>query len=165
VNGECLHSGLGGTGGSGGVGSGITFNVGLPGAGNSTLLGSKAKWELTLNVNPSRVRMGTKVKISGVVTTSPRPSAGKIVYVQARSVTSTWKGTGANRHRVTVYGEWITFARARAMASGAWHTKHKYKYKFHLSGLHTYEMQAVAPQEGGFLNPTGTSRIITITET
>jgi len=162
VSGECLHGGSGGTGGSGGgSGPGITINLPGLGAGSLTLLGSDAKWAVTLNVTRRQVHKGTTIQISGAVTTSPRPRAGKIVYVQARSVTSTWNGQGAKRHRAIVYGKWITFARTRSSANGAWHTS----YKFHLGGSHIYEMQAVAPQEGGFRDPTGTSSILTVTET
>jgi hypothetical protein len=157
ANSECLHGGAGGSGGNGGAG--ITINI--PGTGNSTLLGSDAKWAVTLTVTPNRVRKGTKIKISGVVTTSPRPSAGKLVYVQARPLTSAWIGKGRKRHRVIVYGEWVTFAHLRSKANGAWHTSHRFK----LGGPHVYQLQAVAPQEGGFLDPTGESGIMTITET
>jgi hypothetical protein len=160
---QCLPGSSGGTGGTGGGGGstsgGITIN--LPGSGGPALLGSNRNWEVTLNVSRQQVRKGTPIQIWGAVTTSPRPKAGKIVWVQARSVTSKSTGTGRHRHQVPVYGKWIEFAHTRTAANGTWN----WPYKFHFGGHHTYEMQAVAPQEGGFLNPTGTSNIITISET
>lgn len=87
---------------------------------------------------------GTTVTLTGAVATSPRPPAGKLIYLQART-----------------YGASISFQTLRTQANGAWRSS----YRFHLGGDHTYQMQAVAPQEGGFQNPTGTSNIITITET
>lgn len=173
AGGECLHGGSGGSGsgsgsggsssgGSGGSSSGVggsgsspAITINLPGSsapGNQTLLGSDAKWAITLRGTPTRVRKGTKVTLSGVVSTSPRPAAGKLIYLQAQSVTNTPRGK--------LYGGWITFEELRAKSDGAW----KASYRFRLGGTHTYEMRAVAPREGGFANPTGVSSIVTIHE-
>jgi hypothetical protein len=167
VGGECLHGGTGGSGGSGGTGgsgsgsgsgSGVTVDVLTQ--GNSTLLGSPAKWSVTLKASPGRVSKGTNLKLAGNVSTSPRPAAGKLVYLQARSVSRLWRGHGRNRHRVNVYGHWTTFVALHTSSSGAWHAT----YKFRLGGRHVYQMRAVAPSEGGFQNPTGNSPTITIIE-
>jgi hypothetical protein len=164
VGGECLHAGTGGSGGAGGAagtggsgsGSGITIN--LPGgvAGNATLLGSPAKWAVTLKMSSKHVHKGTTVELTGVVKTSPRPTVGKLIYVRARRVTTRRRG----RHRVNVYGNWKTFVDLYTKANGTWRTS----YKFQLGGRHVYQMQAVAPKEGGYQNPTGTSTILKITE-
>ncbi len=160
VGGECLHGGSGGVGGAGGAGSsgnggagsGVTINLPGSGPGNATLLGSPTKWIVTLKMSPKRVHKGTKIKLAGVVKTSPRPTAGKLIYVRARSVRR------RGRHRV--YGNWKTFVDLYTKADGSWHTS----YKFQLGGRHVYQMQAVAPSEGGFQNPTGSSPAITVTE-
>jgi hypothetical protein len=161
VGGECLHGGTGGTGGLGGSsasGSGVTVDVLTQ--GNSTLLGSPAKWSVTLKASPGRVRKGTNLKLAGNVSTSPRPAAGKLVYLQARSVSRIWRGHGHGRHQINVYGRWTTFVALHTSSNGAWHAT----YKFRLGGRHVYQMRAVAPSEGGFQNPTGSSAAITITE-
>jgi hypothetical protein len=164
VGGECLQAGTGGSGGaggtggaaggsgSGGAGSGITINLSGGASGNATLLGSPAKWTVTLKAAPIHVRRGMTIKLTGVVKTNPRPTAGKLIYVRARSVSR--KG----RHHV--YGNWKTFVELYTTASGAWHTS----YKFQLGGRHVYQIQAVAPKEGGFQNPTGISPILKIIE-
>jgi hypothetical protein len=168
AGGECLHAGgSGGPGGAGGAGasssssgsgSGVTVDVLTP--GNGTLVGSPAKWSVTLKASPGLVRRGTSLKLAGTISTSPRPAEGKLVYVQARSVTRVWRRRGRGRHRITVYGKWMTFVALRTGGNGAWHTT----YKFRLGGQHTYQMQAVAPREGGFQNPSGSSPVITISE-
>jgi hypothetical protein len=159
VGGECLHGGTGGVGGSGGAGgsgsssgsgSGVTVDVLTQ--GNNTLLGSPAKWSVTLKASPGRVRKGITLKLAGNVSTSPRPAAGKLIYVRARTVRR------RGHHRV--YGKWTTFVDLYTKADGSWHTS----YKFRLGGRHIYQMQAVAPSEGGFQNPTGNSPAITIIE-
>jgi hypothetical protein len=167
AGGECLHGGTGGLGGAGGAsgssgnagaGAGVTVDVLTP--GNKTLLGSAGKWRVTLKASPARVHKGTTLKLAGVVSTSPRPATGKLIYLQARSVTRAWRGHGHNRRRITVYGRWTTFVALRTAGNGGWHAT----YKFRLGGRHVYQMQAIAPQEGGFQNPTGNSLVITVTE-
>jgi hypothetical protein len=139
-------------------GSGITIN--LPTTA-STLLGSNTSWAVTLKATPNTVHKGTTITLTGAVTTSPRPPAGKLIYLQARSIGRAWIGHGPRRRHIKTYGEWISFETLRTQRNGAWRSS----YRFHLGGDHTYQMQAVAPQEGGFQNPTGTSNIVTITET
>ncbi|MGH2832535.1 MAG: hypothetical protein ACRDK2_07135, partial [Solirubrobacteraceae bacterium] len=116
-------SGVGGNGGNGAngaSGSGITVNVGGSGSNQgSVLLGSGVKWRVSLSVSPRKVRRHTKVKLSGSVSTSPRPGTGKLIYLQARSVSGVWRGHGSRRHRVTVYGKWVTFQAFRAKSNGA----------------------------------------------
>ncbi len=171
VGGECLHGGAGGTGGVGGTGgsggassssgsgSGVTVDVLTP--ANNTLLGSPAKWSVTLKASPGRVHKGTTLKLAGSVSTSPRPASGKLVYLQARSVSRVWRGHGRGRHRVNAYGQWTTFAAPlRTASDGGWHAT----YRFRLGGRHVYQMQAVAPREEGFQNATGSSPAITIAE-
>ncbi len=124
------------------------------------MLGSAAKWAVSLRVSPRRVRRHTKVKLTGLVSTSPRPNEGKLVYLQARSVGSVWKGNGAKRHRVTVYGKWVSFQIFRAKSNGTFTST----YTFKLGGHHTYQFRAVAPAEGQYRNPTGVSSTTTISE-
>jgi hypothetical protein len=163
AGGECLHSGfgtggVGGSGGSSSSGSGVTVDVLTP--ANKTLLGSSAKWSVTLKATPKQVHKGTTLKLTGNVNTSPRPTAGKLVYIQARNIIRKWHADGHHGQWVTTFGPWKVFVAVHAESSGAWHTT----YKFRLSGRHVYQLQAVAPREGAFQNPTGHSPAITITE-
>jgi hypothetical protein len=91
--------------------------------------------------------------------TAPRPQGGKLIYLQARTVTRAWRRR--HRHRVSLHGPWITFKELRAKPDGNFTAA----YRFHLGGHHHYQMRAIAPQEGGFQNPTGSSPTITLTET
>ena len=93
--------------------------------------------------------------------TTPRPPAGKLVLLQARALTTAWRGRGRQRHRATVYGGWVTFDALRASAPGNFSTT----YRFRLGGSHRYQFHAVAPKEGGYLNATGDSATVTVTET
>jgi hypothetical protein len=106
------------------------------------------------------VRQHTKVRLTGLVSSTPRPSEGKLVFLQARSVGSRWKGHGRARHRVSVFGKWLTFQEFRAKASGTFSST----YTFKLGGRHAYQFQAVAPAEGQYRNPTGTSLPVLVTE-
>jgi hypothetical protein len=115
-----------------------------PSSGSGTL-GSAARWQISLKVSPRNVHRHTKILLTGRVATSPRPSAGKLVYLQARSV-------GAR---------WITFMALRAKPGGAFSTT----YRFRLGGRHTYQFRAVAPAEGQFRNATGNSAIVAVHET
>lgn len=126
----------------------------------SILLGSNAKWVISLRVSPLRVRRYSKIKLSGVVSTSPRPGNGKLVYLQARSVGIAWKGKGSHRRRVTVYGKWLTFQAFRAKSNGTFSST----YTFKLGGKHVYQFQSVCPAEGQYRNPTGTSGVVTVGE-
>jgi hypothetical protein len=123
-------------------------------------LGSSAKWVVSLKVSPTRVRRHTRIKLTGTVSTNPRPTNGKLIDLQARSAATVWKGHGSHRHRVTVYGKWVTFQALRATTNGTFSSS----YTFKLGGNHTYQFQAVAPAEGQYLNPTGTSPISTVHE-
>jgi hypothetical protein len=149
----------GADGASSSSGTGVTIN--LPGSNlGSVTLGSTAKWVLSLHVNPLRVHRGTKIKLTGLVSSSPRPTEGKLIYLQARSVTSKWKGSGRSRHEVNAFSKWVTFQAFRAQADGAFSST----YTFRLGGKHTYQFQAVAPAEGQYRNPTGTSLTATVKE-
>lgn len=158
-------AGAGGTGGSGGTGgpggSGLTITILPNGAVAGVELGTHAKWRVSLAVTPRTVHRHTTIKLSGTVSTSPRPPAGKLVLLQARTVGSRWKGRGRARRRVTVYGGWVTFDALRVSPAGRFSTT----YRFRLGGRHRYQFHAVAPKEGGYLNATGTSAAITVTET
>jgi hypothetical protein len=153
-------SGTGGTG-TGGAGTPVTVDV-LPSGSNlgSVLLGSAASWSITLRVSPRHVRRHTKVKLSGLVSTAPRPSQGKLIYLQARSVGVVNKGSGHRRHRVNVYGKWTSFQIFRAKTDGSFSST----YTFRLGGKHRYQFRAVAPAEGQYRNPTGSSAISTVEE-
>jgi hypothetical protein len=95
-----------------------------------------------------------------MVSTSPRPDRGKLIYLQARSVGEAWKGKGTRRHRVTVYGKWLSFEDLRAEPDGRFSSS----YTFRLGGHHVYQFQAVAPAEGQYQNPTGTSTTTIVKE-
>jgi hypothetical protein len=126
----------------------------------AVLLGNTTKWRISLRVSPARVRKHTRLKLTGSVSSAPRPSTGKLIYLQARSTGSVWRGKGHGRHRVTAYGKWISFQVFRAKADGTFFST----YTFKLGGHHTYQFRAVAPAEGQFRNPTGTSSTTTIKE-
>ncbi len=153
-------NGTNGTNGSNGE-TALTVNVTAPASSQgSVLLGSGVKWGVSLKVAPRRVRRGTKIRLTGAVVTSPRPGSGKLIYLQARSVGSAWRGKGRKRHRITAYGKWVTFQAFRARSNGTFSSV----YKFKLGGHHTYQFQAVAPAEGQYRNPTGDSSTITVKE-
>jgi hypothetical protein len=164
--------GAGGTGGTGGAGAGVGgagAGVGGAGAGSSSgitvnlnapaMLGSTSPWQIILKIRPGKVRKGTTITLTGFVATSPRPSSGKLVYLRARSVTSARKGHGRHR-RLVHYGKWATFMQLRTSSDGHYEAK----YRFKAGGKHTYQFSAVAPQEGGFLNTTGSSSLVTVQE-
>jgi hypothetical protein len=180
---SCLSSGCqtggggnGGNGGSGGAGSGGTAGSGGSGAGSgaavtvdvvgggsnlgSVPLGSASRWSVSLHVSPGRVRRHSKLKLTGLVSTSPRPGEGKLIYLQARSVGKVFRGSGRRRHRVTVYGKWTSFQIFRAKTNGTFSST----YRFRLGGRHTYQFRAVAPAEGQYRNPTGSSVTSTVKE-
>jgi hypothetical protein len=157
VAGECLHGGVGGSG----PGSGITIAITGPGTGASSApLGSKAKWGVTFKASPRLIHKGNTVYLKGAVTTTPRPAAGKLIFLQARAVEGEWRQGAHKRYWIPIPGEWITFDHLTSKPDGTWHATHYFKF----GGRHIYEMQAVAPQEGGYLNATGTSRIVKIYE-
>lgn len=164
TNGSNGTPGTDGTNGASGTpGAGGPVTVVLPGSGSnlgSVLLGSAARWALSLKVTPLRVHRGTKIRLTGKVSTSPRPGTGKLVFLQARSVGARWKGSGRHRHKVTVFGKWVTFQEFRANANGSFAST----YRFRLGGHHTYQFQAVAPAEGQYRNPTGTSVAVSVSE-
>lgn len=147
----------GGTGGPGGNGANGSLTVNVTGSNQGlATLGSGVRWRVLLRVSPRRVRRGSRIRLSGVVSTSPRPSGGKLVYLQARTI-----GVRRRRgHQVKVFGKWVTFQAFRARADGSFASS----YTFRLGGRHVYEFQAVAPAEGQYRNPTGTSNTITVTE-
>jgi hypothetical protein len=124
-------------------------------------LGTAAGWNVSLRVSPRRVHRHTLIKLTGNVSTAPRPHAGKLIYLQARTLTRGWRGRRHHHHRAWLHGPWITFQALRAKPDGTFTAT----YRFHLGGRHRYQMRAVAPQEGGFQNPTGNSPTITLTET
>jgi hypothetical protein len=90
------------------------------------------------------------------VSTSPRPSNGKLISLQARYVTF----VGRHHHRRVLYGEWITFKLVRSKPNGTFSAT----YRFRLGGRHTYQFQALAPAEGQYRNPAGASSVQTVTE-
>ena len=122
--------------------------------------GSAARWTVSLAVTPRHVHQHSRIRLSGMVITAPRPPSGKLIYLQARAVTRAWRGRGRKRRRVAVYGPWITFHVLNAKPDGQFRAV----YTFKLGGDHRYQMQAVAPAEGGFANPTGKSAPVLVTE-
>lgn len=154
--------GGGGTGGPGGSGgTSVTITLLPDGAVAGVELGTTAKWRVTLGVTPRTVHKHTLIRLSGRILTSPRPPAGKLVYLEARNVTTAWRRRGRRRRRVTVYGTWITFAAMRAKSDGSFSST----YRFRLGGIHRYQFRAVAPQEGGYRNATGNSPNVAVSET
>ncbi len=133
----------------------------IPAAAFDHLLGTSAKWSLSLRASPRRVHRHSVITLAGRVATAPRPPSGKLIYLEARAVSITWKGRGRARHRVRDYGTWITFQTLRAQSDGAFRST----YRFHLGGRHRYQFMAVAPQEGGYANATGSSDAVMVTET
>jgi hypothetical protein len=131
-----------------------------PGAGGG-LAGTTRKWAVSLRVSPPHVHRHTLITLRGRVITSPRPSSGKLIYLQARSVSMGWRGRGRGRRRVAVYGHWVSFQTLRAMADGGF----KAAYRFRLGGRHRYQLRAVAPKEGGYRNASGSSSPVLVTET
>lgn len=152
-------NGVNGANGTNGANGSVTVNVNGSNQG-AAVLGSTARWAIFLRVSPSKVRRHTKIKLSGFVSTSPRPSEGKLIYLQARTVGAAWRRRGGRRYRVRAYGKWVTFQALRAKTSGSFSST----YTFRLGGHHTYQFQAVAPAEGQYRNPTGTSKTITVHE-
>jgi len=144
-------------------GGGLVLNINGTTVTTTRLLGSGAKWAISLKGSPLRVRKGTRIVLTGVVSTSPRPAAGKLVELEARSVFHRWVLRRGKFARIAVYGGWARFGKGeiRTGQAGQWHAEYVMKY----AGHYTYQMRAVAPREGGFRNPTGVSNIITITET
>jgi hypothetical protein len=159
-NGLSAPAGANGANGSNGSSSVTVAVVGQGANQGSTTVGSSASWRLSLKVAPRQVRRGTTINLNGRVMTSPRPGNGKLIYLQARSVMRVWRGHGHSRHKVSVYGKWVTFQAFRAHQDGTFSSK----YRFRLSGHHVYQFQAVAPAEGQYRNRSGSSNRVTVTE-
>jgi hypothetical protein len=134
-------------------------------AGNgdaSSVLGSAGRWSVSLDVSPRQVHEHTVITLSGLVATSPRPPGGNLIYLQARTFTSVWRGRGHKRHRVRSHGRWITFKVMNTQPDGRFAAT----YRFRLGGDHRYQMRAVAPADGGFGGEqTGASSPALVTET
>lgn len=181
---SCPAPGNGGNGGSGGgggngssgtgagsngstgasAGSGLTVSLaGLapPSVAGPVLFGGADPWHLSLSVSPRRVRRRTRIRLSGRIQTAPRPAAGKLVYLQARGVHAHVTRVTGRPRTLATYGRWVTFMALRANPSGAFSTT----YRFRLGGRHVYQFRAVAPAEGQFRNPTGSSRVVSVHET
>jgi hypothetical protein len=169
--GGCTTGATGGTGGNGGNGAGSngggggTLTVDLGGLGltpsaNAVSLGSTAAWRVSLRVSPSRVHRHTQIRLSGTVSTAPRPANGKLVYLEARERQIVARRSQGRTRKVAAYGSWITFMALRANTGGAFTAT----YRFRLGGLHTYQFRAVAPAEGQYRDPTGTSSPVTVSE-
>jgi hypothetical protein len=120
-------------------------------------LGNSTPWNVSLSVAPRRVHLHTTIRLTGRVATTPRPNGGKLIYLQARTSSTTRK----HGHLVRVYGEWITFQAIRAHSDGTFSFAHVVR----VGGPHTYQFRAVAPSEGQYHNHTGASASITVTET
>jgi hypothetical protein len=123
-------------------------------------LGTSAPWQVSLRVSPRRVRVHTLIRLNGHVATSPRPPLGKLIDLQARTVTSSWRPRHRHRRRVSSFGPWITFRLLRARPDGAFNAR----YRFRFAGEHRYQFEAVAPAEGGYRDATGHSAAVTVTE-
>jgi hypothetical protein len=139
----------------------ITVANGTPAAEAGAGVGTTARWVVSLRVSPRLVHRHTVTTLTGRVATTPRPPQGKLIYLQARGVASVWRGRGRKRHRVNVYGRWITFHVLHTKADGRFAAS----YRFRLGGQHRYQMRAIAPAEGGFANAAGSSAPVLVTET
>lgn len=123
-------------------------------------LGSPAAWKLTLHVTPTIVYKRTRITISGTVRTRPLPVKGKLVDLRARTVL-TRRGIRVGKpNYTTTYGLWTAFAVLRTKANGTF----AYHYTFKQGGKHSYQIQALAPREGGYANISGTSNIAIVHE-
>jgi len=157
------NGGDGASGGNGGNGAGVTVNLGAlgpPAPGSAGQLGSASDWRVSLGVSPRRVHRHSTIHLAGRVATSPRPSAGKLVYLEARALQVTWHHRQGRLQATRAYGRWITFMVLRARPDGTFAAT----YRFRLGGRHVYEFRAVAPAEGRFRNATGQSGIVTVNE-
>lgn len=122
---------------------------------------STAKWSVSLTISPRRVHRNTVITLSGLVATAPRPPEGKLIYLQARTVRTVWRGRGRRRRRVRLHGPWITFRVFNANPDGRFAAT----YRFRLGGNHRYQLRAVAPAEGGYSDRAGSSAPVLVTET
>jgi hypothetical protein len=161
-NGANGGNGGAGAGSSAGAGAGISVNLVAPGSepSGSGLLGSAAPWRISLRVRPRRVHRHTRITLAGRVLTSPRPSGGKLVFLQARELRIVRRRVHGRLRDVRRPGNWITFMELRARVAGAFSTG----YRFKLGGRHIYQFRAVAPAEGQYRNATGISGVVTVRE-
>jgi hypothetical protein len=152
-------TGAGGSAGAGGAGGGANVNLAATPT-EHTVLGSLTPWLVNLHASRLVVHRGQTVVLSGLVESSPRPTGGKLIYLEARSVAIKIRGSRKHSEVHRIYGAWLTFAHTRAATNGTYQASHRFK----LGGRHTYQFEAIAPQESGFVNVTGHSRIVTVTE-
>jgi hypothetical protein len=157
----CPAESAGGPSGSGTGAVPITINLpaGSLNADNHQL-GSPAAWSVSLRVRPTRVRKHTQITLTGRVHTRPLPAHGKLVDLRARSVHTRLITPGPRHHLVTSYGRWAVFAVLKTRRNGSF----SFKYAFKQGGKHTYQVQAVAPREGGYANANGSSTAYQICE-
>jgi hypothetical protein len=155
-------AGSGGAGAGSSSGSAVTVNLATLGLApaKSGELGTTKPWRISLKVRPRRVHRHTRIRLFGHVFTAPRPAQGKLVFLQARDLRTVRKRVHGRMRRLRRYGRWITFMALRAKPGGAFVAT----YRFRLGGRHTYAFRAVAPSEGGFRNPTGTSVPVVVHE-
>ena len=123
----------------------------------TSLAGEASPWRLRFSVHPRRVHRHSRILLRGRVLSRPLPAAGKLIYLQARSIVRVRK---ARRRARVLRGGWITFMLLRSRRDGAFAAH----YRFRLGGHHIYQFRAVAPAEGLFRNPTGASRPVTVVE-
>lgn len=153
-------SGQGGNGGAGGPGVLVLVCSNGVCTEQSGVQGTTARWSLNLNVNPHKVKRGTKITLSGAVSTTPQPGTGKIVDLSARTVNVSFKHKHGKRVKVITYSGWVNFMVLRANSHGAYSAS----YRFKLGGKHTYQFIALAPAEGNFHNGSGASNTVTVIE-
>lgn len=110
--------------------------------------GSNRPWRVVLKVVPRLVHRHSWITLKGRVITRPLPPRGKLLLLEARAVVG------------RVKGPWITFMALRSNRLG----RFRARYRFKLGGRHTYQFRVVAPAEGLYRNPAGSSRAVTVKE-
>lgn len=93
----------------------------------------------TLRINPSRVRAGRRVRLSGTLRGTPRPGGGKLVIVQAYD-----------------RGRWRTFAAARASRSTG---RYVTRYRFGSRARGSYRMRTQVRTEASYPYALGYSTV------
>ena len=96
----------------------------------------------TLSVRPRRVGYGGAIRLSGRVKSRPRPSAGKLIVLQAFD-----------------RGRWRTFAATRSRKGGRFSRRYRFTRTFR---PRSYRFRARLPREGAYPYATGNTRTVRV---